>query len=141
MPSPEPPSPEPRPPLTTQPNQARMSEPCFDSPSLALRPPLPIPTLRPCPPTVLVARYRPISATKRMCSPTDLGVSGCLLAQPLFKRGFPSFPAVAARRQVLFAIGRTPVTDTLGLDAAGIECTKRGIICVDKLGRTTVDGV
>jgi len=43
--------------------------------------------------------------------------------------------------EVLFAIGRTPVTDTLGLDAAGIECTKRGIICVDKLGRTTVDGV
>jgi len=43
--------------------------------------------------------------------------------------------------EVLFAIGRTPVTDSLALDTAGIEMTSKGHICVDKLSRTTVDGV
>jgi len=34
---------------------------------------------------------------------------------------------------VLVAAGREPVTDTLGLDAAGIEADARGIVCDDKL--------
>ncbi|WP_439633110.1 dihydrolipoyl dehydrogenase family protein [Glycocaulis sp.] len=34
---------------------------------------------------------------------------------------------------VLVAAGREPVTDTLGLEAAGIEADARGIVCDDKL--------
>ncbi len=42
---------------------------------------------------------------------------------------------------VLFAVGRTPNTDTLGLDAAGIETNERGYVEVDDQLRTTADGV
>ncbi|KAL3902621.1 MAG: hypothetical protein SGPRY_011990 [Prymnesium sp.] len=35
--------------------------------------------------------------------------------------------------EVLLAIGRTPVTDSLNLGAAGIETTQAGHICVDKV--------
>lgn len=41
----------------------------------------------------------------------------------------------------LFAIGRRPATDDLGLDAAGINTTKRGAIEVDEHLRTNVEGV
>ena len=41
----------------------------------------------------------------------------------------------------LFAIGRRPATDDLGLDAAGINTTKRGAIEVDEHLRTNIDGV
>jgi pyruvate/2-oxoglutarate dehydrogenase complex dihydrolipoamide dehydrogenase (E3) component len=42
---------------------------------------------------------------------------------------------------VLFAIGRRPNTDDLGLDRAGIVTDARGYIQVDGQGRTNVEGV
>lgn len=42
---------------------------------------------------------------------------------------------------VLFATGRRPVTDDLGLDAAGIETDDRGYVVVDERLRTSVEGV
>jgi len=42
---------------------------------------------------------------------------------------------------VLFAIGRKPVTESLSLEAAGIETMRSGHICVDKAGRTSAKGV
>ena len=42
---------------------------------------------------------------------------------------------------VLFAIGRTPATEDLGLEAAGIDTTERGAIAVDEHLRTNVEGV
>ena len=42
---------------------------------------------------------------------------------------------------VLVAVGRTPVTDTLELDNAGIETTDRGVIPTDDRMRTTVDHI
>lgn len=41
----------------------------------------------------------------------------------------------------LFAIGRRPATDDLGLEAAGINTTKRGAIAVDEHLRTNVSGI
>ncbi|HKT98891.1 MAG TPA: FAD-containing oxidoreductase [Paraburkholderia sp.] len=42
---------------------------------------------------------------------------------------------------LLFATGRIPNTDDLGLDTAGIERDKHGLICVDGALRTRVPGV
>jgi len=42
---------------------------------------------------------------------------------------------------VLFAIGRTPVTESLNLGAAGVDTNQRGHIVVDNLSRTSTDGV
>jgi pyruvate/2-oxoglutarate dehydrogenase complex dihydrolipoamide dehydrogenase (E3) component len=42
---------------------------------------------------------------------------------------------------LLFATGRTPNTDDLGLDKAGIEVNRHGLIDVDGQLRTKVDGV
>lgn len=42
---------------------------------------------------------------------------------------------------VLTAIGRTPVTKTLNLEAAGVKTDKRGFIIVDEFENTTADGV
>src|SRR5699024_9185739 len=42
---------------------------------------------------------------------------------------------------VLFAIGRTPATDGLELEAAEIDTTERGAIAVDEHLRTNVEGV
>ena len=42
---------------------------------------------------------------------------------------------------LLIAAGRTPNTDTLNLDAAGVEVDERGFIVVDKAYRTSADGV
>ena len=42
---------------------------------------------------------------------------------------------------VLFAVGRQPNSDDLGLDKAGIETDERGFITVDDQLRTNVDGV
>jgi pyruvate/2-oxoglutarate dehydrogenase complex dihydrolipoamide dehydrogenase (E3) component len=42
---------------------------------------------------------------------------------------------------LLFATGRTPNTDDLGLDRAGIEVNRHGLIDVDGQLRTKVDGV
>ena len=42
---------------------------------------------------------------------------------------------------VLFAIGRRPATDGLGLEAAGINTTKRGAIAVDEHLRTNVSSI
>lgn len=42
---------------------------------------------------------------------------------------------------VLLATGRTPATDDLGLDAAGIEVDDRGFVTVDEHLRTSVEGV
>ena len=42
---------------------------------------------------------------------------------------------------VLVTVGRRPNTDELGLDKAGIETTERGLIKVDKQGRTNVDNI
>jgi len=42
---------------------------------------------------------------------------------------------------VLFAIGRSPVTDSLSLPSAGIDINKDGFIVVDNLSRTSADDV
>lgn len=42
---------------------------------------------------------------------------------------------------VLFATGRTPVTDTLGLESAGIETNKKGNVDVDAASRTSAPDV
>ena len=43
--------------------------------------------------------------------------------------------------EVLFAIGRDPVTDSLNLPAAGIDVGPGGHVVVDDASRTTADGV
>ena len=50
---------------------------------------------------------------------------------------------LAGYDEVIFAIGRTPVTGTLGLDKAGVELTSngKGHIAVDDASRTSADGV
>jgi len=42
---------------------------------------------------------------------------------------------------VLVAVGRTPVTDGLGLDAVGLSTTERGFLETDAYGRTDVETV
>jgi dihydrolipoamide dehydrogenase len=42
---------------------------------------------------------------------------------------------------LLVAIGRSPVTDGLNLEAAGVKTTERGYIAVDELSRTNVPGI
>jgi len=42
---------------------------------------------------------------------------------------------------VLVAAGRTPMTDNIGLDIAGVELTERGFIRVDKTLGTTAPGI
>ena len=42
---------------------------------------------------------------------------------------------------VLLAVGRTPNTDDLGLENAGIEVDERGFIRVDEALRTNIDGI
>jgi dihydrolipoamide dehydrogenase len=42
---------------------------------------------------------------------------------------------------VLVAVGREPVSDTLDLDAAGVETDDRGFVTTDDQGRTNVDSV
>ena len=43
--------------------------------------------------------------------------------------------------QVMFALGRQPLTDDLGLDLAGVETDKRGYIKVDAYSRTNVEHI
>jgi pyruvate/2-oxoglutarate dehydrogenase complex dihydrolipoamide dehydrogenase (E3) component len=43
--------------------------------------------------------------------------------------------------EILVAVGRTPVTAGLGLEAAGIELTASGLVRVDEFLRTTADNV
>lgn len=43
--------------------------------------------------------------------------------------------------QVMFALGRLPLTDGLGLDVAGVETDERGYIKVDAYSRTNVDHI
>ena len=43
--------------------------------------------------------------------------------------------------EVIFAIGRTPATDDLGLEKAGVELDKRGYIPVDKYQQTNVPNI
>lgn len=43
--------------------------------------------------------------------------------------------------QVLLAIGRTPNTENLGLEAAGVEMDKQGAIVVDRYSRTSADNI
>ncbi len=43
--------------------------------------------------------------------------------------------------EVLVALGREPVTSGLGLEAAGVELSGRGLVQVDEFLRTTADGV
>ncbi|EKU94157.1 Dihydrolipoyl dehydrogenase [Alloiococcus otitis] len=42
---------------------------------------------------------------------------------------------------VLVTVGRTPNTDELGLEAAGVELDDRNLVKVDKQGRTSVDSI
>ncbi len=42
---------------------------------------------------------------------------------------------------VLVAVGRRPVTDNLGLDAAGLKVNEKGFIDVDAQRKTSVDGI
>jgi pyruvate/2-oxoglutarate dehydrogenase complex dihydrolipoamide dehydrogenase (E3) component len=48
---------------------------------------------------------------------------------------------VSIGSHVLLAVGRTPNTDDLGLDRAGVAKDKRGYIVVDDQLRTNVDGI
>ncbi len=43
--------------------------------------------------------------------------------------------------RVMMAIGRTPNTAGLGLEAAGVECTKKGAVRVDDYSRTNVENI
>ena len=43
--------------------------------------------------------------------------------------------------RVLISVGRSPCTDGLGLEAAGVETDERGFICVSRSYRTTTEGV
>lgn len=54
---------------------------------------------------------------------------------------FTAGKAPAVGSHVLLAVGRTPNTDDLGLDKAGIELDKRGFIVVDDQLRTSVPGI
>jgi pyruvate/2-oxoglutarate dehydrogenase complex dihydrolipoamide dehydrogenase (E3) component len=49
--------------------------------------------------------------------------------------------ATVTAKDVLVALGRTPVTAGLGLEKAGVELTPRGFVAVDQHLRTTADGV
>jgi dihydrolipoamide dehydrogenase len=42
---------------------------------------------------------------------------------------------------LLVAVGRGPVTEGLGLDAAGVEVSDRGFVQVDEYSRTNVEGI
>ncbi|MFC7234888.1 dihydrolipoyl dehydrogenase [Halosegnis marinus] len=46
-----------------------------------------------------------------------------------------------AADKVLVAVGRSPVTDTLGLDAIGLEPDENGFLATDEFGETAVDDV
>ncbi|MCF6098526.1 FAD-containing oxidoreductase [Mesorhizobium muleiense] len=54
---------------------------------------------------------------------------------------FTAGKAPAVGSHVLLAVGRTPNTDDLGLDKAGVEADKRGFIVVDDQLRTSVPGI
>ncbi|RWO78390.1 MAG: FAD-containing oxidoreductase [Mesorhizobium sp.] len=54
---------------------------------------------------------------------------------------FTAGKAPAVGSHVLLAVGRTPNTDDLGLDKAGVELDKRGFIVVDDQLRTSVPGI
>jgi pyruvate/2-oxoglutarate dehydrogenase complex dihydrolipoamide dehydrogenase (E3) component len=54
---------------------------------------------------------------------------------------FTAGQAPAVGSHVLLAVGRTPNTDDLGLDKAGVEVDKRGFIVVDDQLRTSVPGI
>ena len=43
--------------------------------------------------------------------------------------------------QVMFAMGRVPLTQTLGLEHAGVETDSQGYIKVDQFSRTSVDNI
>ncbi len=43
--------------------------------------------------------------------------------------------------QVMFAMGRIPLTQTLGLECAGVETDSRGYIQVDQFSRTNVENI
>ncbi len=43
--------------------------------------------------------------------------------------------------QLMVAIGRDPLTDGLGLDAAGVACDDNGAVLVDAYGKTNVDSI
>ncbi|MEO6530499.1 MAG: FAD-dependent oxidoreductase [Specibacter sp.] len=49
--------------------------------------------------------------------------------------------ATATAAEILVAVGRTPVSAELGLDAAGIELTDAGLVQVDEHLRATTEGV
>ncbi|WP_027151008.1 FAD-containing oxidoreductase [Mesorhizobium sp. WSM2561] len=54
---------------------------------------------------------------------------------------FTAGQAPAVGSHVLLAVGRTPNTDDLGLDKAGVELDKRGFIVVDDQLRASVAGI
>lgn len=54
---------------------------------------------------------------------------------------FSAGKAAAVGSHVLLAVGRTPNTDDLGLDKAGVDVDKRGFIVVDDQLRTSVPGI
>lgn len=54
---------------------------------------------------------------------------------------FSADKAPAVGSHVLLALGRTPNTDDLGLDRAGVKVDKRGFIVVDDRLRTSVPGI
>lgn len=57
------------------------------------------------------------------------------------KRVHLSGGEVLVTEQVLFAIGRVPLTQSLGLDLAGVETDSRGNVVVDDYSKTNVDSI
>jgi pyruvate/2-oxoglutarate dehydrogenase complex dihydrolipoamide dehydrogenase (E3) component len=74
-----------------------------------------------------------LEATCRSVAAADGGVSALL--------DTPSGARTIAGSHILLAIGRRPNTDSLGLDAAGVEVDRNGYIVTDEMLRTSVPSV
>jgi dihydrolipoamide dehydrogenase len=69
--------------------------------------------------------------------PADVGEADGEAAEAEADGGVQEFDA----DRVLVAVGRQPVTDTLNLEAAGLETDDRGFLQTDERARTDVDGI
>ncbi|HEX5723996.1 MAG TPA: dihydrolipoyl dehydrogenase [Longimicrobiaceae bacterium] len=67
----------------------------------------------------------------------DIGKDGVALTLKTAKGETQTIQA----ERVLQAVGRAPLTEDIGLEAAGVKLTERGFIAVDRQLRTNVEGV
>ncbi len=74
---------------------------------------------------------------------TDAEVEKIFVEQHIYQVDYVQQGAKKTVRgdQLLVATGRTPNTDSLNLDAAGVQTDRRGYIQVDEYFRTTAEGV